>query len=292
MLPHEPGLPSPWIVGVPRSGTTLLRFMLDAHSQLAVPPETGFVPALAALAHEGDDARVRFLSTLLGFESWPDFHLDESRFVKGVEALQPFTTSAGLRTFYRQYAERFGKERFGDKTPSYGLHLAAIQDLMPEAHFVHILRDGRDVAISVRPLWFSPGPSFEDAARDWADRIRRTRSEAARCRKYLEVRYEDLVSAPEAVLRRVCDFLELGFEPGMLAYYTRVPERISEHECRGGLAPLTKRERLEQQWMTQFPPDSSRIGRFRAEMPEEAQARFREAASGMLEELGYVRAQA
>jgi hypothetical protein len=292
MLPHEPGLPSPWIVGVPRSGTTLLRFMLDAHSQLAVPPETGFVPALAAPPREGDDARARFLSTLLGFESWPDFHLDETRLVERVGALRPFTTSAGLRTFYRLYAERFDKERFGDKTPSYGLHLAAIEELLPEAHFVHIIRDGRDVAVSVRPLWFSPGPSFEDAARDWADRIRRTRSEAARCRKYLEVRYEDLVLAPEAVLRRVCDFLGLGFEPGMLAYYSRAPARLSEHEGRGGLVPLTKRERLEQQWMTQFPPDSSRIGRFRAEMSEEAQARFQEAASGMLEDLGYVRAQA
>jgi hypothetical protein len=279
--------PAPFIVGAARSGTTLLRFMLDAHSQLAIPPETGFLPAVA---HLGPDAREAFLATVIGFESWPDFHLDAGLLRERLAPLAPFTVPAALRVFYLLYAERFGKPRWGDKTPSYGLHAAAIGTLLPEARFVHIIRDGRDVALSVRPLWFAPGPTLEDAARDWAERVQTTRAECARAGHAIEVRYEDLVTCPEPALRRVCSFLDLAFEPRMVSWHENAWERLREHEGRRdaeGRVRLTKEQRIAQQERVTAPPDRSRVLRWKTEMSPHEQERFLAVAGGTLEALGY-----
>jgi hypothetical protein len=279
--------PAPFVVGVARSGTTLLRFMLDAHSQLAIPPETGFIPTVGHLAP--DDAE-GFLSTVLGFESWPDFHLDPAVLRERVRGLVPFTVRAGLRAFYRLYAERFGKPGWGDKTPSYGPLASAIEALLPEARFVHLIRDGRDVALSVRPLWFAPGPTVEDEARYWAEQVGTTRAECGKCRHAIEVRYEDLVTAPEPALRRVCAFLDLPFEAEMLSWHERAGERLEEHEGRvaaDGRVRLTKAQRIEQQRRVTAPPDRSRVLRWKTEMSGDERRRFQHVAGGMLEALGY-----
>jgi hypothetical protein len=278
--------PAPFIVGVARSGTTLLRFMLDAHSELTIPPETGFLPTVAHLGPE----REAFFATVTGFESWPDFHLDAALLRERLALLAPFTVPAALRAFYRLYAERFGKPRWGDKTPSYGLHAEAIGALLPEARFVHIIRDGRDVALSVRPLWFAPGPTLEDAARDWAERVQKTRAECARAGHAIEVRYEDLVTSPEATLRRVCAFLDLAFEPGMVSWHENAASRLREHEGRRdaeGRVRLTKEQRIAQQLRATTPPDRSRVLGWKARMSRDEQDRFLAVAGGTLEALGY-----
>jgi hypothetical protein len=279
--------PAPFIVGVARSGTTLLRFMLDAHSQLAIPPETGFLPNVA---HLGPDAREAFLSTVTGFESWPDFHLDADLLRARVPPRGSFTIPDALRAFYLLYAERFGKPRWGEKTPSYGLHAEAIGTLLPEARFVHLIRDGRDVALSVRPLWFAPGPTLDDAARDWVERVQTIRAECARAGHAIEVRYEDLVTSPEAVLRRVCTFLDLAFEPTMLTWHDNAWKRLQEHEARRdaeGRVRLTKEQRIAQQERVTAPPDRSRVFRWKAEMSRDEHERFLAIAGGTLEALGY-----
>ena len=155
----------PVIVGVPRSGTTLLRIMLDAHSALAIPPETGFLPRLAALDGVAGDGRAAF-DAITGAETWPDFHLDATAFAAEIARLVPCTSADVGRTFYRMYASRFGKARWGDKTPSYGTDIDQIAGLLPEAHILHIIRDGRDVMLSVRGLWFRPGDTIEACAED------------------------------------------------------------------------------------------------------------------------------
>jgi lipopolysaccharide transport system ATP-binding protein len=280
----------PFVVGVPRSGTTLLRMMLDSHPLVAIPPETGFLPALAELPPEGEAAREGFQEIVLGAESWPDFHLDRDALRARLLALAPFTVTAGLRAFYGLYAERFGKPRWGDKTPSYGLHMPEILRQVPEAHFLHVIRDGRDVFASVRPLWFAPGSSVEAIARDWADRIRRTRELSRGCPHYMELRYEDLVRDPEPVLREVCRFLALPFHPDLLTYHRRSPERLAEHEGRrrpDGSWWLTREDRQRQQTSVTRAPDPSRIGRWKTDLTAEDADRFHAAAGEMLDALGY-----
>ena len=90
-------LPMPVIVGVPRSGTTLLRIMLDAHSALAIPPETGFLLRLAALDGAPGDGRAA-VEAITGAETWPDFHLDATAFEAAIARLAPCTPAEVART--------------------------------------------------------------------------------------------------------------------------------------------------------------------------------------------------
>src|SRR5512145_1853257 len=165
--------PMPIIVGVPRSGTTLLRMMIDAHPAVAIPPETGFLPALADLdpASGSSDAAWQIIT---GFHTWPDFQLDPAVLRTTLDRLSPASPADAARAFYRLYAQRHGKARWGDKTPTYGTQLDRIASLLPEAHFIHLIRDGRDVMVSARNLWFRPGDTIEAHAMDWAGRLART----------------------------------------------------------------------------------------------------------------------
>jgi hypothetical protein len=193
----------PVIVGVPRSGTTLLRVMLDAHPELAIPPETGFVLDACRLDGEGDELRKRLLDTITRFHTWGVMGVSASALQDRLRSIEPFDVAEGVRTFYRLYAARFGKWRFGDKTPMYRFHLEELETLLPEARFIHIIRDGRDVALSVRGFWFAPGEDIKTLAADWRTGIVATRAQGSLVKRYIELRFEDLIISPERELRRV-----------------------------------------------------------------------------------------
>ena len=266
--------------------------MLDAHPQLAIPPETGFVLPLARRRWSWPSGvgRARFLRHVTTAPCWPDFHLERDHLHAAVDALPRFTLAAGVRTFYELYAARFGKSRWGDKTPLYGPAIGAIGALLPEARFVHIIRDGRDVAVSLRPLWFAPASDMPTLARYWTGLIARTRRAATRVPHYLEVRYESLVAEPAPVLQRICAFLDLEFDAQLLTYHTRARGRLDEHEARlagdGGVL-VSKAARLAQQQRTAQPPDRSRVHRWRDELDETECDQFERHAGVWLETLGY-----
>src|SRR5580692_2896772 len=217
----------PLIVGVPRSGTTLLRLMLDSHPLLAIPPETGFLASVCDLRKSKPTARRLFeLMTQFPPEAanWPDFNLDAGQLWQVLEKIQPFDLAEGVRGFYRLYATNQGKLRYGDKTPTYGAHIRSIEQLLPEAHFVHIFRDGRDVCLSLRSMWFAPGRDIPTLAAYWQQQFKATRTAGRRAASYMEVRYEDLVMQPEFHLNEICRFLDLVFHPQMLSYWQRAPK--------------------------------------------------------------------
>lgn len=278
-------------MGLGRSGNTLLRLMLDAHPELAIPPETDFIPELAARCAEAGDPRAEFVDAVTGHWRFTDLGVDAGELARRAAALDPFDVGAGLRALYGQYAEKFGKPRFGDKTPYYLDHMQLIERLLPEARFVHVIRDGRDVAVSIRPLWFGPS-SVRAAARWWREGIERARAASASLRCYMELRYEDLVLETEAALRRVCDFVELPWDPAMLAYHERAPERIREvrREGRGSRGELiaTVEQRHALHRLTALPPQADRIGRWRHELGRWERRRFESMAGDLLAELGYL----
>ena len=140
----------------------------------------------------------------------------------------PSRSAAGTREFYRRYAAARGKSRWGDKTPAYGQFVPELLGVLPEAHFVHIIRDGRDVAVSLRATWFSPAEDVAVLARYWANQILTTRQQAADTDRYTEVRYEDLVSQPADTLRRICAAIDLDYDPVMLTYHRAAAGRLSE----------------------------------------------------------------
>jgi hypothetical protein len=285
----------PFIVGSPRSGTTLLRLMLDAHPELAIPPETGFLTAAWELDGRGDALRERFFQAVTRFPmsapAWNDFHLPAEEFRARLGEIRPFELAAGVRLFYRLYAARFGKPRWGDKTPLYAHHLRAIQTLLPEARFVHLVRDGRDAAVSLRGRWFSPGRDIALQAAFWRDHVRAARREGSACRHFLEVRFEDLLRDPGTVLSRICAFISLDYQPAMLRYPERASQRLEEHGARhtadGGLV-VSREDRHRQQLHSRRDPDLAKIGVWKSELSAEEVRRFQDIAGDALADYGYL----
>ncbi|HEX5849352.1 MAG TPA: sulfotransferase, partial [Rubrobacter sp.] len=283
-------LPAPFIVGAERSGTTLLRLMLDAHPQLAIPPETHFIERAAEACEDAPEPRRAFLETVTSHRRWGDFRIEEERLTERVAGIEPFDLGEALRAFYGVYAERFGKPRWGDKTPNYVHRMLLIHGLLPEARFVHIIRDGRDVALSTKDLWFGPD-SVEEAARRWQALIGEARRQSKDLPHYLEVRYEDLVSETEPALRRIGHFVDLPWDPAMLAYHTTADERLKEiHrdiETPKGKRVVRGEMRRSLHTLTGKPPQRDRIARWREEMADADRRRFEEVAGDTLRELGY-----
>jgi hypothetical protein len=283
----------PIIVGAPRSGTTLLRFMLDSHPDLAIPPETGFLSIADRLTGTGDALRRDFFEAVRTFPAeapgWNDFGLADDLFWAALLEVGPFAAADGFRAFYRTYAARFGKSRWGDKTPMYCLHLSTIEAVLPEARFIHLIRDGRDVALSLREMWFSPGPSIEAQAVHWRHCVSTARQQGAQCRQYLEVRFEALIRDPERVLRTIGEFLDLPYSPEMLTYHRRTPERLEEHRDRRRVDGSLLVSHAVACGSSRGDPHAAAIANRRLEkrMSADEQRRFTAVAGALLIELGY-----
>ena len=278
--------PAPFVVGVGRSGTTLLRLMLDAHPDLAIPPETHFVPGISQKLSDDFD-RERFVETLSGHRRWPDFHMDPGDLRTRLDEERADDVGAGLRAFYRLYASMHGKSRFGDKTPRYLVKMRPIARALPEAAFIHLVRDGRDVALSKADR---SGKDSADSAQVWRERIEKARRQAKRVPRYAELRYEDLVADPEPHLRKVCELIELDFDPVMLSYHERAAKRLAEMgDARSNDDEVmrTAESRRAAHAMTTRPPEESRIARWRTEMPADERKAFEAEAGDLLDEFGY-----
>jgi hypothetical protein len=208
--------------------------------------------------------------------------------------LEPFSLTEGLRTFYCMYAQRFGKDRWGDKSPRYRALMGQIQRMLPEARFVHLIRDGRDVALSIRDLWWGPN-SVQEAASWWVTSIRQARREMEHVDYYLEIRYEDLILDSESTLKRICDFIDLPWNPHMLEYYHHADARLSELDDRAaGSVPsdqaapqVTAEARRGIHALTRKPPEKDRVARWRREMSADERESFVGIAGETLAEFGY-----
>jgi hypothetical protein len=287
--------PMPFVVGAPRSGTTMLRLMLDAHPELAIPPETYFITKAqkqwrAARRRPGENQVDTFIDSVTGHKRWPDFHLDAGDFERRVRERDPKRLGDGVRVFYEMYAEKIGKPRWGDKTPFYVRKMDVIQKVLPEARFIHLIRDGRGVALSIKDLWFGPD-TIEGCAEFWVARIDEAREKAADLPHYIEIIYEDLVRDPEPNLRRIAEFIEIPFDERMVRFYENVDERIGLETPPEEVAPdgrvVSTEERMKIMENLRRPPDPSRIDRWREAMSPEDIAKFEAIAGERLRELGY-----
>jgi hypothetical protein len=280
--------PAPFVVGVGRSGTTLLRLMLDSHPLLAIPAETHFVPDL--IEREGEcDSMIEIADAIIASRAWNDFGIDPIDLQ--IAAAEAQTAADVMRAFYRLCAEREGKPRWGDKTPGYVKRMRTIGAALEEARFIHLIRDGRDVALSRRKRGMGAEKPMGDVADLWRRRIEPARRLAKRLRgRYLELRYEDLITAPEPALRAICELIELEFDPAMLAYHERASERISELgdlAATGGSRGREAGERQASHALAAQPPSGARTEVWRTEMEPAERAEFEAAAGGLLAELGY-----
>ncbi len=283
--------PAPFIVGVGRSGTTLMRMMLDAHPRLAIPPETHFVPDLIGQCQGWRASPDRALRVITESRRWGDFDLDSEELARRFRALDPLDPAGVLRAFFGLYAETQGKPRWGDKTPVYVTKMSQISEALPEARFVHLIRDGRDVAVSRARRAMRAASTPEDAARKWRDRIVAARAQGQRLPHYLEVRYEDLVLDTEPTLKKVCEFIDLPWDPCLLSYHERAAERLLEVArdlpATGGKKLRPAEERVAAHALTREPPKPDRVYAWREQMSDGDRAAFEREAGELLAELGY-----
>jgi len=281
----------PVIVGAPRSGTTLLRFMVDSHPLVAIPPETGFLAPIAARPTASLDELFAIVTAWPpDSPSWPDFGIDARAFRRELDDVGPGDAAEGVRCFYRLYARAQGKPRFGDKTPLYCQHILPISRLLPEARFVHLIRDGRDVALSLRDTWFAPGRDIPTLARYWSGLVRAAREAGRSLPTYMELRYEDLLCQPARELDRLCRFAGLPFHEAMMRYWERAPQRLREHGTRyrpDGRILVTHEERLKQQRFVQGPLRPERARAWKGAMTRDEREAFEREAGATLAELGY-----
>jgi hypothetical protein len=213
-----------FIVGAPRTGSTLLRRLLCAHSRVAIPPETGFMADYLAADRVPLDLRKRLLTRdpELGYWGLAPEDVD----------LAPFASIGACFAFLHQrYAQVRGKDVWGNKTPRLVWHADLLLRHFPDARFIHLVRDGRAVARSLRASKRHRLHVHRGArryARDTARGLALERDHPDRC---LRVYYEDLIQAPEATLQEVCAFIGIALERRMLC-------DISDNDL-----PLTPMER-------------------------------------------------
>jgi hypothetical protein len=285
--------PLPVIVGCPRSGTSLLAVMLDSHPQLTIPPETSFIASVAALQGDSETLRREFFNVvtadLIAISNWSDFGMDHDALWDRLEAIAPFTVAAGLRAFYALYAEGEGKPRYGDKTPGYVFLLSQIAALLPEAHFIHMIRDPGDTALSWRKAWFAPSQDLRALGEAWRQHVQAGRRAGSQVPRYTEVRFEDLVQHPERELKRVCEYLALAWDPLMLDYRAQGAARLARlqgrQHARGPMVPREERTRIHANLEREL--DANRVDVWRREMTAAERRVLVDAAGPLVRDLGY-----
>ena len=262
-----------FIVGSPRSGTSLLRVMLDGHPRLAVPPESHFIVGLAPRLLRkvrGSTSLHKTLDDILGHERFPRWGLDVSDVRERVWRSDPTTYSELIDAVFRSYAEAHGKSRWGDKTPGYVSHMPTLDRLFPTARFIHIIRDGRESAVSMAELPWGPRSPVSGAFW-WRSKVERGRAFGGLLpvERYFELRLEDLIEDPEGRLQEICDFLEERYSPEMLDY----PSRMA-NVSRPGQPHLTK-------------PPTPGLRNWKAGLSAREQRAIDAVCRGLLQRLGY-----
>ena len=244
-------------VGARRSGTYWLQRIVTAHPSVAsVPSEThllshGIAPLMERFQHEERG------STQVGA-----VYAKRERLI------------AAIRRFCDDVFTEFmepGQQRVAERTPLHVFHLELISEIYPDAKFVHIIRDGRDVARSIAAQDWGPN-TIADAAREWRDAVSAGRSAGLAPDRYCEVRYEALLSDPEGEVTRLYEWLGLPAQPTDLEY------AMAEHERRDNVDRVGA--------------GGVGAGKWRSAFSAGDLAAFNAVAGDLLVELGYASAEA
>jgi hypothetical protein len=265
-----------FIVGSPRSGTALVRLMLDGHPRLAVPPESHFVVALAARRHRLSRRPQEAIARICDRHRFRAFGLDPGAVAAMAERAGPATYAEAVRAVFGAYAAACGKARWGDKTPGHVGHIGLLARLFPDAQFIHVVRDGRAVAAWVAGMPFGPADPVA-AAFWWRRRVRDGRRAGARLgpARYMELRLEDLIADPERALRAVLAFLGEPWSPAVLDHRGRAEAFLAGSERRRRIHPHVVR------------PPTAGLRDWRAGLDRRTARLVEAACAPLLAELGY-----
>lgn len=238
------------IVGVQRSGTTLLRLILNAHSQIAIPRESVFLMALLKkkflngyISGDSLKALIDYLLVNADFNFNYDYYDD---LFSQLYQKERFTLRELIDDIFSGYCQREGKRIWGNKTPSLFRKIDILYTLFPNAGFIHIVRDGRDTFHSERKM----NPSKDNvvvAALEWCYKLFKIEKSFKKIPydNKITIRYEDLIDEPERTIKSICSTIGIDYEAGMLDFYKTSRNHAPDHHSELIFNPLNKNNKYK-----------------------------------------------
>lgn len=227
-------IPIFFVVGRPRSGTTLLRTLFDAHPNVIVPPECQFIinlyPKYGKIKNWSAEKLQAFYKELLNqwlFDLWP---VNQARLLRNLlECRGAKDYNTICKVVYHEYQSVFNNGvllAIGDKNPGYTIYTKKLLKIFPEAKFIHIVRDYRDNFISIRNVDFEL-PFISVTVTKWRLFVKKFRNAAkARPGTHIELKYEDLAAEPEKIFKELCEFVGIPFSKAPLDFHLKNEEAL------------------------------------------------------------------
>lgn len=276
--------PPVFLIGTPRSGTTLLHQMFDHHPAFALPYESKYISIFRTHLDEFGDLsdpknREALIISIEKFmcHAWMERVHDE--WIPGLAAAAPELArnaapsySGVMEAIYTFFAKQRKRPRWGDKMATFKRVMPTMLELFPDAKIIYLIRDGRDVAASLLPLSFGPNTAYV-AAKKWKNSVQDGLKFAkSHPDQVYTIRYEDLTEDPEKYLREICAFVGEPFTEKMLEYHRTGTARVPRREIHGQLNKPVNTERKER-WKRDLSSYQVRV--------------FEAVAGPLLKQLGY-----
>lgn len=284
-----------FILGNPRSGTSLFRLMLNSHSLINATPECGFLHWWYKKYADWDSSCLKtnrldeYLSDLESSKRIEDWKMDYALLKDKIIQEKPENYAKLGELVYIFYGEQKGKSAkiIADKNNYYVNHYQDLHKIWPDAKYILVVRDGRDVACSylnietlVTNSPYKPKLStdIKTIAKEWSNNNKNLLdfSESLPESQFMTVRYEDFVNDSELYLTKVCAFLGVEFEPEMLNYFIKNAKEQDE--------PLSS---LDWKKKTLEKPDKDNIGKYKVELEKESIEEFNVVAKDILQKFNY-----
>ena len=273
-----------FVVGADRSGTTMLRLMLNEHPRLRIPHESWFIPKLmnnlplqSPLTQE--EVRLAF-DLIVSSSRWQkNWEIPTQKLWDILSKLKQPLLSELIDAVFRGCINPENKPRWGDKTPTYIKQISRLHQVFPQAKFIHLIRDGRDVCLSLRKTGWHGGLTSSSAKywrRSVATGIEQGRTLGSDL--YCEVKYEDLVLNSATTLKHLCTFLGEEYDTSMLGFYQHSAAELPQWE---------KQKQVHNKTMR--PPQASDVHRWKREMTLLDVAIFEAEAGEVMDQVGQTR---
>ena len=284
-----------FILGNPRSGTSLLRIMLNSHPDIVAPPECGFLQWWYSKYKSWNENSIEkkefdcFLIDLMSSRKFETWNIQKKELKEYLKKKHPKSYLQLTECIYRFWGEKHGKvpKLIIDKNNYYIHHLALIYEAWPDSKFILLVRDGRDVACSYKEVNkldtdspYKPDlPNKIDIiAKEWVennDKVIKFFKSIPSSKSHI-IRYEDVILKTEESLKNLTTFLELNYDSAMLSYY----KKNQKHEIEPAKTLDWKRKTLNE-------PDISNISKYINKLSTEEIKYFELIASDYLEIFGY-----
>lgn len=274
-----------FLIGCDRSGTTLLSLLLSQSPDLHMTLESGFIPDLYEKRNDYSDfttpkQRWYFIrdlkmtnatSNTIAFDI---FELTDSQAEESIKQAAPTDYAGAIDALFSKTAQMNHKSRWGNKTPKYVHHIDLLIQLFPNAKIVHLIRDPRDVAASIKRVGWTH--TIKEAAIFWRERV----SDGLKGRKldnhtYHELKYESLLEQPNETLKNLYEWLDIDFNKEVIDQYQQDLGRMSIEKHKDLFDLIGK------------PIDKSRAYAWKKSMSKADIAEIEQVNKDLIQKLGY-----